>query len=105
MHLFPIAALGDFNLPGVDWISGWFPGSHEYLSICNSNFRRNATHCIWPIAIEMCVCVCVCACVCVYVCMLRLWTPGKRFEVETSCFCTLREMKPDIACKSFTETD
>ena len=30
--------------------------------------------------------VCVCACVCVCVCMLRLWMPGKRFEIETSFF-------------------
>ena len=31
-------------------------------------FRRNATHCVSPIAIDMCVCVCVylCVCICVY---------------------------------------
>ena len=29
-------------------------------------FRRNATHCISPYAIGMCVCVCVCLSVCVY---------------------------------------
>ena len=58
--------------------------------------RRNATHCISPIAIDMCVrvcvclCVCVCMCVCVSVCvsvrMPRFWAPGKRFEVETWFF-------------------
>ena len=31
-------------------------------------FRRNATHCISPYAIVVCVwvCVCVCVCLCVY---------------------------------------
>ena len=31
-------------------------------------FRRNATHCISPYAIVMCLCVCVCVCMCVCVC-------------------------------------
>ena len=53
-------------------------------------FRRNATHCISPYAIVMCVCVCVCLyvrlCLCVCVCMPRLWTSGKRFEIGTPFF-------------------
>ena len=66
-------------------------------------FRRNATHCISPIAIVVYVCVCVCLCVCVCVCMPRLWTPGKRLEIQTSLFYKLREMTPDITFKSFTQ--
>ena len=48
--------------------------------------RRNATHCISPYVIVVCVCVSVCLSICVYVCvyMLRLWTSGKWFEIETS---------------------
>ena len=30
-----------------------------------------------------CVCVSVCVCMCVCVCMPRLWTSGKRFEIDT----------------------
>ena len=43
-------------------------------AICQSRlavklfFRRNATHCISPYAIVMCVCVCVCLYVCVCMC-------------------------------------
>ena len=89
---FPVAAF--FSLPLTSYV-----------------FRRNATHCISPYAIVMCVCVCVCLCVsvcvclcvCVSVCMPRLWTPGKRFEVEMSFFFKLRGMSPDIASKSFTQ--
>ena len=61
--------------------------------------RRNATHCISPYAIVMCVCLSVC----VYVCMPRLWTSGKRFELETSFFSELLGMTRDITCKSFTQ--
>ena len=50
-----------------------------------SVFRRNPTHCILPIAIDVCVCVC----------MPRLWTPEKRLEVETSFFLKLRGITPD----------
>ena len=50
----------------------------------------------------VCVCLSVCICVCVCVCMPRLWTSGKRFEIETSFF-LLRGMTPDITCKSFTQ--
>ena len=32
----------------------------------------------------MCMCVDVCFCLSVGVCMPRLWTSGKRFEIETS---------------------
>ena len=32
-------------------------------------FRRNATHCISPYAIVICVCVCVCLSVCMSVCV------------------------------------
>ena len=39
--------------------------------------RRNATHCISPYAIVVCVCVCL------SVCMTRFWTSGKWFEIET----------------------
>ena len=46
--------------------------------------KRNATPCISPYAIVMCVCVCLC--VCVFRCMPRLWTSGKRFETETPFF-------------------
>ena len=52
-------------------------------------FRRNATHCISPYAIVVCVC------------MPRLWTPGKRFEIETYFF-KLRGITPDIICNHFT---
>ena len=38
--------------------------------------------CISPYAIVVCVCVSVC--------MPRLWTPGKRFEIETS-FCLIAQ--------------
>ena len=31
------------------------------------------------------------SCVCVSVCMPRLWTPGKRFEIETSFFLNYTE--------------
>ena len=34
--------------------------------------------------LSTCVCVSMCVCVCVSECMPRLWTPGKRYEVETS---------------------
>ena len=47
----------------------------------DSVFMRNATHCIMPYAVVMCLCVCVSVCLCV--CMPRLWTSGKRFEIET----------------------
>ena len=30
--------MGDFNLPSVDWANGGFPGSHEYLNVCDSIF-------------------------------------------------------------------
>ena len=63
--------------------------------------RRNATHCISPYAIVMCVCVCVCVSLCV--CMLRLWTSEKRFEIETSFFFKLREKTLDVICKSSTQ--
>ena len=40
--------------------------------------------------LSSCVCVCVCLCVCVCVsdcvCVSRLWTPRKRFEIEASFF-------------------
>ena len=51
-------------------------------------FRLNATHCILPYAFVVCVCVraCVNACVRARVCVPRLWTSGKRFEIETSFF-------------------
>ena len=34
---------------------------------------------------RLCLCVCVCVSVCLFVtvCMPRLWTSGKRFEIET----------------------
>ena len=32
----------------------------------------------------------VCVCVCVCVCLSRLWSPEKRFEVETSFFFNTR---------------
>ena len=45
----------------------------------------------------------VCVCVSVCVCMPRLWTSGKRFEIET-CFCAkLRGITPDIICRSLTQ--
>ena len=54
--------------------------------------------------LSSCVCVCIClSCVCVFVCMPRLWTSGKRFEIVTSFFFKLRGMTPDIICKSFTQ--
>ena len=55
-------------------------------AVVHSNFRRNATHCISPIAIVVCVCVCVDVYLSVCVCMPRLWTLGIRFEIETSFF-------------------
>ena len=74
-------------------------------------FRWNATHCILPYAIVVCVCVCVCVCVgacvrvCVRVCVPRLWTSRKRFEIETSSFSKLLEMTPDITYKSLHKSD
>ena len=41
-------------------------------------------------------CVCMCLCVCVSVCMLRLWMPEKRFEIESSIYFKLRGTIPDI---------
>ena len=44
------------------------------------------------VCVYVCVCVCVCVRVCVFVCvcvcvgMPRLWTSGKRFEIETPFF-------------------
>ena len=32
--------MGNFNLPGVDWVNGLFPISHEYVNICNSIFEN-----------------------------------------------------------------
>ena len=46
-----------------------FTEEHHYMV-----FSRNATHCISPYAIVVCVCVCLC--------MPRVWTPGKRFEID-----------------------
>ena len=36
--------MGDFNLPGVDWVNGLFPCCHEYLNICNSSFENGLHH-------------------------------------------------------------
>ena len=36
--------MGDFNLPSVDWASRVFPGSHEYLNVCNSIFDNGLHH-------------------------------------------------------------
>ena len=58
-------------------------------------FWQNATHCISPYAIVMCVRLSVC----VY--MPPLWTPEKRCEIETSV--KLRGMTTDITCKSLTQ--
>ena len=52
-------------------------------------FRCNATRCISSYAIVVCLCVCLSVCVC----MPRLWTPGKRFEIEMSCDGTV--LKPN----------
>ena len=41
----------------------------EHFSLSLTIFRRNATHCISPYAIVMCVCVCVSVCVCLCVCV------------------------------------
>ena len=73
--LVPFIALISYSLDDYD-ITGMF------RSVI---FRRNATHCISPYAIVVCecVCMCVCVCVCVSICMPRLWTPGKRFEIDT----------------------
>ena len=68
-----------------------------YCHIIFSVFRRNATHCISPYANVVCVCVCL------YVCMPRLWTPGKRFEIELVFFSKLHAITPDIICKSLTQ--
>ena len=42
------------------------------------------------------MCVCVRACVRACVCMPRLWTPEKRFEIEASFYFKLHGMTPDI---------
>ena len=47
-------------------------------------------------------CVCASVCVCVCVCMPRLWTSGKRFEIETSFFLIARNNTAHT-CKSFTQ--
>ena len=36
----------------------------DFLVVTNDNFKRNATHCISPIAIVVCVCVSVCVWIC-----------------------------------------
>ena len=63
-------------------------------------FRLMPSSCV-----RVCVCVSVCVCVCVLLCMPRLWTPGKRFEIETSFFFKLRAITPDITCKSLTQIE
>ena len=59
-------------------------------------FRRNAQHCISPCAIVVCVCVFV------YVYIPRLWTSGKRFEIESFSI-KLREITTNISFKSLTQ--
>ena len=61
-------------------------------------FKRNATHCISPYAIIMCVCVCLCACVHAAFVDLR-----KTVWVRDVVFSKLLGMTPDITCKSFTQ--
>ena len=75
----------------------------KLLNVTFIDFRRNATHCISPYAIIVCMCVCVCVSVFLCVCMPRLWTSGKRFEIETSFCFKLREITPDITCKRLTQ--
>ena len=87
--------------------------TNRFLTLLVTIFRRNAMHCISPYAIVTCVCLCVCACACACacvcvcvcvsvcgclracvracvrvcrVCVPRVWTSGKRFEIETSFF-------------------
>ena len=57
-------------------------------------FRHMLSSCVCLclcICVCVCVCVwlCVCMCVCARVCMPPLWTPGKRFEIETPFFLKL----------------
>ena len=74
------------------------PRSHLSFFWLNWFFRPNATH--LPYAIVVCVCVYVCVCLSLCVCMARLWTSGKRFEIETSFCFKLRGITPDIICKT-----
>ena len=47
------------------WIHQWWFFTNKIVDRENSlHFRWNATHCISPYAIVMCVCVSVCVCVC-----------------------------------------
>ena len=75
----------------VDRIIRLYKHRIEFLKVGLTNyngvFRRNATHCITPDAIIVCVRVRACLpCVHACVCMSLLWTSGKRFEIEPSFF-------------------
>ena len=73
-------------------------------TISFSIVRRNATHCISPYAIVMCVCVCVCLSVGVCVCVCRVCGPQENcLRYRRHLFSILLEMTPDIAYKSLTQ--
>ena len=83
------------------WHDDQFDDIFGFLAKCNALYSalcyRHACECV---CVCMCVCVCecarvracvrayicVCLCVCVCVCIPRLWTSGKRLEIETPLF-------------------
>ena len=100
-----------YKLESIQKYTNWNLYRNISLNDCIVSliFRRNATHCISPYVcvracvrayvracVRSCVRACVRACVCVY--MPRLWTSGKRFEMETFFF-QLRGITSDIICK------
>ena len=66
----------------------------RFISRHLTTFLGEMQRIAFRLLLSTCVCVCVCLCVyvsvgmcvCVSVYMPRLWTPGKRFEVDTSFF-------------------
>ena len=68
------------------------------IDVADCVFKRNATYCISPYSIVMCVCVCLFVCVCRD---CRPQENGLRYR-RRFCF-EMREIKPDIICKSLTQ--
>ena len=58
----------------MSYVSEWMAffcatqDGERMVDLCQTVFRRNATHCISPYAIDLCVCVSVCVSVCLCVC-------------------------------------
>ena len=91
-----------FDMKYIIWIYKiWYIQTLKYdlEECCGCIFRRNATHCISPYAIVMCVCLSVC--LCVYAAFVdarkTVWDRYVNF------FYKLRGMLPYITCKIFTQ--